>query len=71
MLVEFPNGKQERWKINLIAVGDVENKKTAMALTVGTPTAIGVQFLLDGIITKKGLVDPTIKEIYDPVMKEL
>jgi len=53
----------------LIVTGD--EKKTAMALTVGTPTAIAAQLILDGVITRKGLLEPTIKEIYEPVMKEL
>ena len=61
----------EEWKLNLIAMGDAKAKKTAMALTVGTPTAIGAQLILDGVITKPGLLDPTLKEIYDPIMKEL
>lgn len=61
----------EEWKLNLIAMGDAKAKKTAMALTVGTPTGIGAQLILDGVISKPGLLDPTLKEIYDPMMKEL
>jgi len=41
ILVRFDNGKEERWKISLIASGDIKRKKSAMALTVGTPTGIG------------------------------
>ena len=46
-------------------------EKSAMALTVGTPTAIAAQLILDGVITKTGFLDPTISEIYQPVLKEL
>ena len=41
MIVDFQNGDVERWKLNMIAMGDAKTNKTAMALTVGTPTAIG------------------------------
>jgi saccharopine dehydrogenase-like NADP-dependent oxidoreductase len=70
----FPDdGKvvMEEWKLNLIAMGDAKAGKTAMALTVGTPTAIGAQLILDGVIKKKGLLDSTMKEVYDPIMDEL
>jgi saccharopine dehydrogenase-like NADP-dependent oxidoreductase len=44
---------------------------TAMAKTVGLPVAIAAGFILDGKIKTPGVLIPTIKEIYEPVMKEL
>ena len=66
---KFQDGHSEQWKLNMVAMGTEEI--SAMALTVGTPTAIAAQLILDGVITKKGLIDPTTKDIYEPVMKEL
>jgi len=44
---------------------------SAMAKTVGTPTAIGAQMIIDGKLTKKGLLEPIIPEIYEHALKEL
>jgi saccharopine dehydrogenase-like NADP-dependent oxidoreductase len=50
-------------KSSLIMIGE-KNGHSAMSLTVGLPTAIGAQLVLDGKITHKGVVIPTHKEIY-------
>lgn len=42
-----------------------------MAKTVGTPTAIGAQLLLDGKISEKGVIIPKYPDIYEPVLQEL
>jgi saccharopine dehydrogenase-like NADP-dependent oxidoreductase len=44
---------------------------TAMAKTVGLPLGIAAKLILDGTIGCKGLLIPTLKEIYAPVLKEL
>ncbi|KAJ3121942.1 hypothetical protein HK098_003261 [Nowakowskiella sp. JEL0407] len=44
---------------------------SAMAKTVGLPAAIATKLIMEGKITETGVVRPTIKEIYDPVLKEL
>lgn len=44
---------------------------SAMSRTVGLPAAIGAQMLLDGIVRPLGVVVPTTKDIYDPVLREL
>ncbi|MFC2107747.1 saccharopine dehydrogenase C-terminal domain-containing protein [Bacteroidota bacterium] len=46
-------------------------ERTAMAVTVGTPLAIAVKLLLTGKITSKGILVPTIKELYEPILDEL
>lgn len=48
-----------------------EEVNTAMAITVGTPAAIAVKLILQGKIKTKGVVIPTIPEIYEPVLEEL
>ncbi len=44
---------------------------TAMAKTVGLPLAITVKNILTGVIKSKGVLLPTTKEIYEPLLKEL
>jgi saccharopine dehydrogenase-like NADP-dependent oxidoreductase len=44
---------------------------TAMAKTVGLPLAITSKLILQGKIKTRGVVIPTIKEIYEPLLKEL
>jgi len=48
-----------------------DDLQTAMAKTVGLPLGVAAKLILNGTITKKGLLIPVIKEIYDPVLKEL
>ena len=45
--------------------------RTAMAKTVGLPLGIAAKFILNGMIQLTGLLIPTAKEIYEPVLKEL
>lgn len=44
---------------------------TAMAKTVGLPTAIATRLILEGKITTPGVHIPVSKEIYEPVLDEL
>lgn len=44
---------------------------TAMAITVGYPVAIAAKLLLSGKIKAVGVQIPTIREIYEPVLREL
>ncbi len=46
-------------------------KKTAMAKTVGLPLGIAAKLILNGEIKTRGVFIPTVKEIYNPVLKEL
>jgi saccharopine dehydrogenase-like NADP-dependent oxidoreductase len=55
---------------SMVAIGD-DPVNTAMAKTVGLPLAIAVKMVLTGQIRLTGTHIPTIKEIYDPVLKEL
>ena len=42
-----------------------------MAITVGTPLAIGVKLIMNNQINLKGVHIPVSPEIYEPVMEEL
>ena len=42
-----------------------------MAKTVGLPLGIAAKYILTGKIKLTGLHIPTIREIYEPVLKEL
>jgi len=44
------NGRTKRVKSSLIQIGDKKGF-SAMSVTVGTPTAIGAQLILDGKIS--------------------
>jgi saccharopine dehydrogenase (NADP+, L-glutamate forming) len=44
---------------------------TAMAATVGLPLAIVAELILENKIQLKGLLIPTMKEIYEPVLEKL
>lgn len=55
---------------SLVARG-ANNIDTAMAKTVGLPLGIAARLLVQGKISQRGVVIPTSKEIYEPVLKEL
>jgi len=48
-----------------------DHLRTAMAKTVGLPLGIAAKLILNGTLTVRGLHIPVIKEIYEPVLKEL
>ena len=54
----------------MVTIGE-DRVKTAMARTVGYPVGIGARLLLEGKINTKGVTIPTIKEVYEPTLKEL
>jgi len=55
---------------SLIVKGD-DQTYTAMAKTVGLPLAIATKLILQNKISLSGVVIPTVKEIYSPVLDEL
>lgn len=71
-LIGYKNAKGETKHItsSLVVVGD-DTLHTAMAKTVGIPLAIASKLILQNKINARGVVIPTIKEIYEPVLKEL
>jgi len=69
---ETRNKKQETRRItsSLIVVGE-DQTYTAMAKTVGLPAAIAAKLILNKEIKSRGVLIPVLKEIYEPILKEL
>jgi len=67
---EFPGGKNERITSRMIDFG-IKDGDSAMSRTVSLPAAIGVDLILQGKITTKGVLRPVTPEIYEPVLDEL
>lgn len=65
-ICEDKNGKKLITS-SLIQIGE-KNGASAMSKTVGTPTAIGAQLILDGKISERGVLIPIFKDIYIPVL---
>ena len=63
-------GRKSEIRSSLIVKGE-NSLHTAMAKTVGLPLGIAAKLMLDGTITTTGLHIPIVKEIYEPVLKEL
>lgn len=73
MLHEFEyevSGQKSEIRSSLVVKGE-NSLKTAMAKTVGLPLGIAAKLILNGKIGLTGLHIPTVKEIYEPVLKEL
>ncbi|XP_019681301.2 alpha-aminoadipic semialdehyde synthase, mitochondrial isoform X3 [Felis catus] len=68
--IRHPSGHLENKTIDLVVYGDV-NGFSAMAKTVGLPTAMAAKMLLDGEIKAKGLMGPFSKEIYGPILERI
>ena len=65
------NNKIKKIYSSMIVYGE-DQVHTAMSITVGIPVAIATKMILTGEISGlSGVHVPTIKEIYNPVMKEL
>ena len=64
------NGKSHTLHSSLVVKGDDEIN-TAMAKTVGLPLAITVKNFLTGQFNLHGVQIPTVKAIYEPMLKEL
>jgi len=55
---------------SMVALGE-DPVRTAMAKTVGLTTGIGAKLVLDGVITQRGAVIPTMPAVYKPILREL
>jgi saccharopine dehydrogenase-like NADP-dependent oxidoreductase len=64
------SGTTHKIESSLIVKGE-DYLRTAMAKTVGLPLGIAAKLILEGNIQLTGLHIPIIKEIYNPVLKEL
>ncbi len=64
------NGKHLQIDSKMVCIGDDETY-TAMAKTVGLPVAIATLLILNGKIKTPGVQMPIMKEVYEPILKEL
>ena len=64
------NGQKKQTEAYMVVNGD-DAIETAMAKTVGLPTAISALKILNGEISTPGIHIPTAKEFYNPVLDEL
>ncbi|KAJ2352475.1 hypothetical protein IWW50_004430 [Coemansia erecta] len=69
--IEAADGSYEVQTSSLVAYGDPESGETAMARTVGVPAAIATRLLLEGKIQTRGVIRPTMSEIYQPLLERL
>ncbi len=57
-------------QLSMVCIGS-DQVRTAMAKTVGLPTAIAAKLILNGTIQRRGVVIPTKRDVYEPVLAEL
>jgi saccharopine dehydrogenase-like NADP-dependent oxidoreductase len=69
-LASYPDGKQEVIRSRMLDFGTPATD-TSVARTVALPAAIGVEMILDGKITEKGVFRPVLPGIYNPILDEL
>ncbi|MFH1121353.1 MAG: saccharopine dehydrogenase C-terminal domain-containing protein [Bacteroidota bacterium] len=69
-LAEYPDGNREIIRSRMLDFGS-PSTDTSIARTVALPAAIGVEMILKGQITVKGVFRPVIPEIYIPVLDAL
>lgn len=62
--------KTKEIQATLVATGD-DSVKTAMAKTVGLPLGIAAKLIAENKIGVRGVVIPTLPEIYEPILSEL
>ncbi|CAH1102551.1 unnamed protein product [Psylliodes chrysocephalus] len=68
--IVWPDYKIENRGINLVVYGDPYGH-SAMAKTVGYPTAIATKMVLDGEIQERGCILPFAREVYRPILQRL
>lgn len=69
-LAEYPDGRKEIIRSRMLDFGS-PSTDTSIARTVALPAAIGVEMIMKGEITVKGVFRPVIPEIYNPVLDAL
>ena len=69
-LATFPDGSKEVIRSRMLDFGTPATD-TSVARTVALPAAIGVEMILKGEISVKGVFRPVIPEIYNPVLDAL
>lgn len=69
-LVSYPEGKKEVIRSRMLYYG-IPGQDTSIARTVALPAAMGVEMILQGKISLKGVYRPVLPEIYNPILDAL
>ena len=69
-LVSYPDGQKEVIRSSMLDFGTLATD-TAVARTVALPAAVGVEMVLRGEITLKGVHIPVVPDIYNPILDTL
>ncbi len=69
-LASYPDGKKEVIKSTMLDYGTPDTD-TAVARTVALPAAVGVEMVLSGDISEKGVHIPVLPGIYNPILNKL
>jgi saccharopine dehydrogenase (NADP+, L-glutamate forming) len=69
--VEVKVGERVKRVVSSLTVKGDDQAHTAMAKTVGLPLGIAVDLFLDDKFSSRGLLLPTRKEIYEPILEQL
>ena len=70
-IADFPGENiTKKYTSTFIDYGNAD-KDTSVARTTGIPPAIGAKLIVEGKITRKGVVIPVYEDIYNPVLLEL
>jgi len=67
---ELPDGSREHTWSRLVAYGE-PGGDSAMARTVSLPAALGARLILEGHLSRAGVLRPTTADIYAPVLADL
>lgn len=69
-VAKYPDGREEVIKSRMLDFGTPKGD-TSVARTVALPAACGVEMILKGEITTRGVHIPVIPEIYNPILDRL
>ncbi|MBS3737441.1 saccharopine dehydrogenase family protein [Mesohalobacter halotolerans] len=64
------NGEKHQIDSTMVSVGE-DQTYTAMAKTVGLPVGMATLKILNGEITRKGVLRPIYSDVYNPILKDL
>ena len=64
------NGEKQQIDSTMVSIGE-DQTYTAMAKTVGLPVGMATLKILNGDITRKGVLRPIYPDIYNPILKDL
>jgi saccharopine dehydrogenase (NADP+, L-glutamate forming) len=69
--VEYRKEGKKFLKISSMKLQGEDSQDTAMSKTVGLPLGIFVKLVLEGKISARGVQIPVMREVYEPVLREL